>query len=303
MVKFFDVAGHVFSLSMADGNHTWQMMDNYAPFQVGPSESVVGRCLFSICVGSKIPDGESVYICGGNYEDPCETVVKVFAHAGGYLFEIRPNAMSEDNFLLWLDNGFSYGILKECGNPQLGRFQIDNACMIAYALRTARESTLAMHASVVVKDDCGYLFLGRSGAGKSTHSRMWLESIDGTRLLNDDNPVVRVLENGEVRVYGSPWSGKTSCYVNDSCPVGGFVRIVQHPSNGISMTGLLDSYGILYESCSGLNMDTVVTDCLHRTMEKILDRIGFWRLECLPDAEAARMCYINVSNGNAATAE
>ncbi len=52
------------------------------------------------------------------------------------------------------------------------------------------------------------MFLGESGTGKSTHSRMWLENIEGSTLLNDDAPAVRISADGTT-AYGTPWSGKT----------------------------------------------------------------------------------------------
>ena len=36
-----------------------------------------------------------------------------------------------------------------------------------------------------------FLFLGESGTGKSTHTRLWRENIAGSKLLNDDSPIVR----------------------------------------------------------------------------------------------------------------
>ena len=41
------------------------------------------------------------------------------------------------------------------------------------------------------------MFLGPSGTGKSTHARLWLQYIDSTELVNDDNPVVRIYQDGE----------------------------------------------------------------------------------------------------------
>ena len=73
--------------------------------------------------------------------------------------------------------------------------------MIAFAFSGAQKDLLLIHASVTMKDGKGYLFLGKSGTGKSTHSQLWLKHIPGTELLNDDNPAVRLI-NDEVIVYG-----------------------------------------------------------------------------------------------------
>lgn len=44
-------------------------------------------------------------------------------------------------------------------------------------------------------------FLGESGTGKSTHTRLWRENIAGSKLLNDDSPIVRYEEGGRVGIW------------------------------------------------------------------------------------------------------
>ncbi len=85
---------------------------------------------------------------------------------------------------------------------------VDTSLMLLYAMRSAAGDTLLFHSSTIVKDGKAYLFLGKSGTGKSTHSGLWLKHIEGTRLLNDDNPVVYVTPEGTPMVSGSPWSGR-----------------------------------------------------------------------------------------------
>jgi hypothetical protein len=59
------------------------------------------------------------------------------------------------------------------------------------------EWTAAIHASVIIHENQAVLFLGESGTGKSTHTRLWLENIPGTRLLNDDSPILRLDKRNE----------------------------------------------------------------------------------------------------------
>lgn len=54
------------------------------------------------------------------------------------------------------------------------------------------ELTAAVHSSVIIYENQAVLFLGESGTGKSTHTRLWLENVPGTRLLNDDSPLLRL---------------------------------------------------------------------------------------------------------------
>jgi len=101
----------------------------------------------------------------------------------------------------------------------------EHLLILMYALATAGSDTLVLHAVVVSCEGKGYLFLGPSETGKSTHARMWLLNVEGTKLVNDDFPVVR-----DGVVYGSPWGGfLTSCYRNVSYPIGGMVRLSQAP--------------------------------------------------------------------------
>lgn len=166
--------------------------------------------------------------------------------------------------------------------------------MLLYALFTAGRNTLLIHASVAVKEGKGYVFLGKSGTGKSTHSRLWLNNIEGTRLLNDDNPVVRIEDNGEVMVYGSPWSGKTPCYRNEQATLGAVVRLSQAPHNAIRRLSGVQAYAALAPSASSMKWNRVMTDGLHKTLSGIIQSVGIYHLECLPDADAAYLCYNTV---------
>ncbi|RZF61691.1 hypothetical protein [Sphingobacterium corticibacterium] len=63
--------------------------------------------------------------------------------------------------------------------------------MVTYGQAVLSFSTILLHASVIEQDGQGYAFLGKSGTGKSTHSRLWLLHIPNAALLNDDNPAIR----------------------------------------------------------------------------------------------------------------
>ena len=132
--------------------------------------------------------------------------------------------------------------------------------------------------------------LGRSGTGKSTHTRLWLENIEGATLLNDDNPIVRVID-GETVIYGSPWSGKTPCYKNRSMPLQAVVRLSQAPFNRITRLTPLKAYAALMPSCSCMRWDHDAVEALHKTVEKVIMKVPVRHLECLPDADAAHTSH------------
>jgi hypothetical protein len=168
---------------------------------------------------------------------------------------------------------------------------IDNALMVLFALATANKGTVLFHAAVVSHKGKGYMFLGPSGTGKSTHARLWLNYIEGTSLMNDDNPVVRIGDDGLAVVYGSPWSGKTPCYRNVSYPIGAIVQLSQAPHNAIRPLRPLQAYAALMPSISGKRWDKRIAEGLHETENMLAGQVDMWHLECLPDEDAARTCY------------
>jgi hypothetical protein len=169
-------------------------------------------------------------------------------------------------------------------------FAVNNALMVLFAMRTAPLQTALFHAAVIGHEGRGYLFLGKSGTGKSTHARLWIKHVRGSELVNDDNPVVRVEADGSIRVYGSPWSGKTPCYRNMDLPVGGFVQLSQAPFNRIRRLKGIEAYAVLVPSISGKRWERAIADGLHQTENALASRVPVWHLECLPDEAAAKLC-------------
>lgn len=174
--------------------------------------------------------------------------------------------------------------------PRDALYAVNNAAMLLYTLSTSKMNTALFHSSVVEHGGLAYMFLGKSGTGKSTHTRLWLQHIEGTQLVNDDNPVVRVYPDGSAVVYGSPWSGKTPCYRNVNYPIGGIVRLSQAPKNRIRRLEDIEAYAAIVPSISGKRWDRAMADGLHETENTLVMNVPIWHLECLPDKEAATLC-------------
>ncbi len=162
--------------------------------------------------------------------------------------------------------------------------------MVMFALATANRRTALFHAAAVSLEGKGYMFLGQSGTGKSTHARLWQKNIEGAELVNDDNPVVRIYDDGCIKVYGSPWSGKTPCYRNVSYPLGGIVKLNQASYNKIWRLGGVQSYAALVASISGKRWDKRIADGLHEPKIELAARVPVWIMACLPDKDAADIC-------------
>ena len=212
-------------------------------------------------------------------------------YATGYRFEMTREGRS---FLLIKEDGSNI-VHSNLGcydkaDPSLVRFGI----WIMFGIVIAPLGAIAIHSSVIVKDHQAVMCLGESGTGKSTHTRLWRENIEDARLLNDDSPIVRAID-GKCIVYGSPWSGKTHCYVNKCVPARGLLRLSQAPHNKIRRLPSLLAIGAILPSCPpAFAYDNTLQDHICNTVSDIISCTPVYHLECLPDAAAAELSYSTI---------
>ena len=151
--------------------------------------------------------------------------------------------------------------------------------------------TAAVHSSVIVCHDEAVMFLGESGTGKSTHTRLWRENIAGATLLNDDSPFVGI-RDGRAVAYGSPWSGKTPCYKNECYPIRAIVRLSQAPHNQMRKLRSLQAIGALLPSLPpAFAFDEKLEDAVMNVLSAVVSKVPVYHLECLPNAEAAQLSH------------
>lgn len=204
---------------------------------------------------------------------------------GAYLLEM--SSPDDARLKLWVDKDRSTAYFSGDFDINLIRF----ACWTAFGLAILPLQSVAIHTSVIQYDGKAVLFLGESGTGKSTHTRLWRENIEGAILLNDDSPIVRIVD-GKPWVYGSPWSGKTPCYKNEWYPLVACVRLSQAPYNEIKRLSTIRAYGALHPSCPPFfAYDDALYDEVSRFLSLVLSQVPVYHLACLPNAEAARLSF------------
>ena len=85
--------------------------------------------------------------------------------------------------------------------------------------RLTKRDILLFHASAIAVDGRAYLFAGRSGIGKSTHTRLWQEKLlNHASMVNDDKPLLKITESA-ILACGTPWNGKEKRGNNIMMPV------------------------------------------------------------------------------------
>lgn len=290
MEKFYRIAGHTLSLSADADSRLWSVIGNFSPFEYEYGGEEV---LCAIELADALPEMQTQKVYHTDAEGFPRLEMDRCAD-GGWCIGMAPENSLPTVARLLTDSGMRRGKLALCSGPGNLRFALDNASMLMYAMASATRNTLEIHSSVTLCDGRGYAFLGVSGTGKSTHSRLWKEYIPGSELLNDDNPVIRI-EDGKAMVYGSPWSGKTPCYRNLGVPLGAVVRLSQSPENRIRPLSALEAYAAIFSSSSAFREIDKLADGIHSTIEQLVSIVKMYHLDCLPDREAAELCHGTVS--------
>lgn len=110
---------------------------------------------------------------------------------------------------------------------------IENICLYrSLCLQMPQYSRMLLHASILQYKDAGYAFLGRSGTGKSTHTKLWLQYLPETFVLNGDKPILEEREDCFI-AYGTPWQGKEGWGCKGQAPLKALCFLEQAKENSI----------------------------------------------------------------------
>jgi hypothetical protein len=124
------------------------------------------------------------------------SIWRLFEDEGGFRFEFRTAITGNNPYKrLVVDNEFKWASLllnEECFRDREFTFPLEyplDEVLITH--RLALEEAIELHGcGIVGPDRTGNLFIGHSGAGKSTTARLWA-ALPGVDILSDDRVIVR----------------------------------------------------------------------------------------------------------------
>lgn len=208
---------------------------------------------------------------------------------GGYQYVIK-DINGYSCALLITNKNFVHCHCALNGNYDMRSFGLNSVLMLAFAFAGASRSVLLIHASLVRHRGWGYPFIAKSGTGKSTQVSSWLRYIPDCDLMNDDNPILRILDDGKPYIFGSPWSGKTPCYRNVMAPLGAVTRIDRADKNWVERLNPVEAFTSFLPSCSSMKWDIDIYRKICDTVTRVVETVPIYTLHCLPDKEAAMVC-------------
>lgn len=199
----FNIADIVFSLRGQIEAQSHNIYRSYRPFLTNDEPEIKLKILYGLHYREhKYAFGKNIFDTQPNW--------RMGYWRRKYILEARDRAMilnsdltSGDLYIYKNKNGFPFG------------YPLDQILMINLL---ARGRGILVHSCGLKQNNSkGLLFVGISGAGKSTTANLWKKEKDVT-LLNDDRIIIRKI-GSKFWMYGTPWHGDAEVYANDKAPL------------------------------------------------------------------------------------
>jgi hypothetical protein len=188
---------------------------------------------------------------------------------------VRWSAERGDFRLDW-DSQTGRGLVRQSANP----YSLDGALRILHTLLLARREGFLLHAASAMRNGQAFVFFGRSGAGKTTISR--LAPADATLLTDEVSYVRRDAET--YLAYGTPFTGELAKVgENVSAPIAAVYHLVQAPDNRLALMTPADAVRALLESVLFFAEDAELVKLVFQSVCDLVGRVPVYRLEFVPD--------------------
>ncbi len=126
----------------------------------------------------------------------------------------------------------------------------------------------------------GLLFVGVSGAGKSTMGNLWLGS--GATLLSDDRIIVR-RQADRYMMYGTPWHGDAGIASPAGAPLERIYFLARASDNNVRQLSVMEAVTQLMICCFPPFYDAAGMDFTIEFMSRLAAEVPCYQLGFVPD--------------------
>lgn len=157
----------------------------------------------------------------------------------------------------------------------------------AFLLAASEKGLYLLHSASFLYKGRAWLFSGRSGTGKSTHTNLWRQNY-GVDLLNGDLNMLGI-QDGRLYVYGQPWCGTSGICTEKSYFLGGITFLRQAPDNRCVELQAPESILAVLQRMISPAWEKHLLQRNIEFAEKAAKECPVWRLYCTPEKEAAQV--------------
>ncbi len=175
-------------------------------------------------------------------------------------------------------------------SPNFSDGYIENICLYrSLCMQLPVFGRMLMHCSVLELKGEGYAFLGRSGTGKSTHTKLWLKNFPTARIINGDKPILERVKNGFI-AHGTPWMGKEQWGINGQALLKGLCFLEQAKVNAIKRLTPSEASARLFAQILLPKEEENAVATLELA-DKIVTEIPVYLLQCNISDEAVKVSF------------
>lgn len=209
----------------------------------------------------------------------------------GYTLYHKEKSNDKINTLMNVDKGWERAVISYLSDDLSYQYNPFFLAGIVFRNYLIHHEGIVIHASSLAYKNKGILFAAPSGTGKSTHVSLW-ESCFGTgiKVINDDTPAIRNID-GQLHLFGTPWSGSSNKFLNESAPLSAIVILEQSPQNTIKKLSLNASLPLIMPRLFLPFFDGRMMEKAYTLLSKMLLSIPIYLLKCRPDEESVSLAY------------
>jgi hypothetical protein len=212
-------------------------------------------------------------------------VWRLFRESAGFRIECRSEAFGPEPYkVATFNDDFTRGTISIA--PQAAHrnpldYPLDEV-LVANLLGRGRG--VELHScGVIDRQGRGHLFVGVSGAGKTTTARLWEESASG--IVSDDRVVVRE-RDAAMWMFGTPWHGEAELSMPGGVPLTGVYLLVQAESSALRDLTPAEAVARLFRCTFPLFHDPTSLDFTLSFLERIAAQVPVRELRFTRDRSA-----------------
>jgi hypothetical protein len=281
-----EIAGMAIALRCEDPSIRWRWNEAAARFLVEPRAADVELTVMSGDLDGLKPPSTSLRAGTAPLFDS-GAVWRIHRQGVGYRIECQSDKFGNAPYKIAIFNDdFTRGgiaMRRDLLSLELGPldYPLDEV-LVAHLLGRGRG--VELHSCGIIDSaGRGHLFVGVSGAGKTTTARLWGE--DAKAIVSDDRVIIRE-QDGVMRMYGTPWHGEARLSLAVSAPLAGVYLLMQSTSNELRAIPRAEAVARLFGCAFPPLYDAAAVDFTLNFLDRIAERVPVRELRFTRDRGA-----------------